>query len=69
MNEETQQPKERVSVTIVVDFGGYDRPAEVHVEGCPTEGLSEEALGIRVRLFGAALAGLKKEFGLKGTRK
>lgn len=69
MKEEKALGTERVSVTIVVDFGGYDRPAEVNIEGCPTEGLSEEALGIRVRLFGAALAGLKKEFGLKGTRK
>lgn len=70
MKKEEQAPgTERVSVTLVVDFAGFGKPADVRVEGCPTEGLSEEALQIRLRLFGAMLEGFKKEFGPKKRRK
>ena len=70
MKKEEQAPgTERVSVTLVVDFAGFGKTADVRVEGCPPEGLSEGALQIRLRLFGAMLAGFKKEFGPKRRRK
>ena len=70
MKKEEQAPgTERVSVTLVVDFAGFGKTADVRVEGCPTEGLAEEALQFRLRLFGAVLAGFKKEFGPKRRRK
>ena len=70
MKDEEQAPgTERVSVTLVVDFAGFGKPANVHVEWCPPEGLSEGALQIRFRLFGAMLAGIEKEFGPKRRRK
>lgn len=70
MKKEEQAPgTERVSVTLVVDFAGFGKTADVRVEGCPTEGLSEGALQFRLRLFGAMLAGFKKEFGPKRRRK
>lgn len=70
MKKEEQAPgTERVSVTLVVDFAGFGKPANVHVEGCPAEGLSEGVLQIRLRLFGAMLEGFKKEFGPKRRRK
>ncbi len=68
-NKEQAPGTERVSVTLVVDFAGFGKPANLHVEGCPAEGLSEEALQFRFRLFGAMLAGIKKEFGPKRRRK
>lgn len=70
MKKEEQAPgTERVSVTLVVDFAGFGKPANVHVEGCPLEGFSEEVLQFRLRLFGAMLAVIKKEFGPKRRRK
>ena len=70
MKKEEQAPgTERVSVTLVVDFAGFGKPAKLHVEECPPEGLSEGALQIRIRLFGAIMAGFKKEFGPKKRRK
>ncbi len=39
MKKEEQAPgTERVSVTLVVDFAGFGKPANVHVEGCPPRG-------------------------------
>ena len=39
MKKEEQAPgTERVSVTLVVDFAGFGKTADVRVEGCPTEG-------------------------------
>lgn len=39
MKKEEQAPgTERVSVTLVVDFAGFGKPAKLHVEECPPRG-------------------------------